>query len=242
MYSKEFTKLYKESGWELFPEIFADYFLDCFKKKNISIKSNLDLACGTGYLCNILNENGIESMGVDISPDMIDLAKECFPNCKFQIADINTLRLNKTFDLVTCTCDSLNHLESLTSLHNAINTAHKHLNDDGYFVFDIINTRKIKTNKPLTFQIEDALISYNFTIKNNKILNTDISIESNGKVFTERIEELIINKKDMNDLLAEIGFKIISCKKSIKGKDFGLTNKLFYICKKIKLKKEDEDE
>ena len=154
-----------------------------------------------------------------------------------------SLRLNQTFDLITCTCDSLNHLNSLTNLHNTINTAHKHLNENGYFVFDIINTRKIKVNQPFTFQTENATITYLFSIQDNKLLNTDITITTlDGKSHTERITELIINKKDINDLLAEIGFKVVSCKKKIKNDNFELTNKLFYICQKIvKKKKEDKE-
>ena len=244
MYSKEFTKLYKKSGWELFPDVFSDYFLNYFKKKNINITSNLYLACGTGFLCNKLTQKKIESIGVDISPDMISLAKESYPNCEFQLADINSLRLNRTFDCVTCTCDSLNHLESFTNLHNAVNTAYKHLEEGGFFIFDIINTRKIKTNTTFSFQTENATISYNFSIKNNKLLNTDVEIELDGKSYTERIVELIINKKDLKELLSEIGFKILVCKTNLKNAEYGLTNKLFFICKKVakKTKKEKDDE
>lgn len=242
MYSEEFSKLYKESGWELFPDVFSDYFLKYFSKKKVEIKTNLDLACGTGFLCNKLSQLGITSTGVDISTHMINMAKSCYPSCEFILDDINTLRLNKTFDLVTCTCDSLNHLESFTSLHNAINTAHKHLKDDGYFVFDIINTRKIKTNTDFTFNTENATITYKFSIKNNKFLNTDIEIETDKTTHTERITELIINKTDIIDLLAEIGFKVIVCKNKIKNQDFGLTSKLFFICKKTNKKKNEDNE
>ena len=242
MYSEKFSKLYKESGWELFPDVFSDYFLKYFKKKKIQINSNLDLACGTGFLCNKLSQLGIKSTGVDISSYMINIAKTSYPTGEFVIDDINTLRLNKTFDLVTCTCDSLNHLESLTSLHNAINTAHKHLKEDGYFVFDIINTRKIKTNTDFTFQTDNATITYKFSIKNNKLLNTDIEIETDKTTHTERIVELIINKKDIIDILSEIGFKVILCKNKIKNQEFGLTSKLFFICKKVNKKNLEENE
>lgn len=64
-------------------------------------KSVLDVGCGEGWLCRALNENGIETLGVDAIPALITRAKELGGN--FQVAsyeDIAAGHLKGRFDLV----------------------------------------------------------------------------------------------------------------------------------------------
>ena len=46
----------------------------------------MDLACGTGILCNILHQEGIEASGMDFSAGMIDIAKAGNPWAQFLYA------------------------------------------------------------------------------------------------------------------------------------------------------------
>ncbi len=63
-----------------------------------------DFGCGTGDLHQFLNMNKIEHefLGLDIVPEMIELAKEKHPNAKFQLdADLKKIP-DEEFDLVIC--------------------------------------------------------------------------------------------------------------------------------------------
>lgn len=53
------------------------------KHPNENFKKNLDICCGTGELCNFFMNNNIDSKGVDISEDMITVARDKFPNIEF---------------------------------------------------------------------------------------------------------------------------------------------------------------
>ncbi len=47
----------------------------------------LDVGCGTGHHVSSLGSKGYDVLGIDISPSMIEKAKENFPNYKFEVAD-----------------------------------------------------------------------------------------------------------------------------------------------------------
>ena len=241
MYNKEFSKIYKDSGWELFADVFGNFLIKYFVKKEKPILSHLDLACGTGYLCNLFNSFNIETSGMDISESMLEIARKSYPNITFTQGDMIDFKNLKKVDLVTCTCDSLNHLSSLTNVQNAVKTAYKNLNENGYFAFDIVNTRKIRLEKTYGFKTEHGDIEYFFTINDDDKLITNITVtDNNGKEYKKKIEELAINKSDMNSILTEVGFKIEKVYPSIKATGTKLNLKWFYICKKETPKKKKE--
>jgi SAM-dependent methyltransferase len=47
----------------------------------------LDVGCGTGHHVAMLSSKGLDVLGIDTSPSMIDKAKENYPNYKFEVAD-----------------------------------------------------------------------------------------------------------------------------------------------------------
>lgn len=48
----------------------------------------IDIGCGNGYGTNILNKAGFQAEGIDLSPEMIELAKERFKHISFQQGSI----------------------------------------------------------------------------------------------------------------------------------------------------------
>ena len=79
MYSDVFCKVYNEFGWNYYPEIFGQELLLWLEEETIPVKRCLDLACGTGILCGILREAGIEASGMDFSAGMIEIARADSP-------------------------------------------------------------------------------------------------------------------------------------------------------------------
>ena len=50
----------------------------------------LDIGCGTGHHVAELSSKGLDVIGIDISPSMIEKAKENYPDYKFEVADALT--------------------------------------------------------------------------------------------------------------------------------------------------------
>jgi SAM-dependent methyltransferase len=72
--------------------------------------SALDVGCGCeGRFLRVLSGRGFECMGVDVSREMIALAKSRFPSIRFVVADICECQLPQGFDFISA-WDSTFHL------------------------------------------------------------------------------------------------------------------------------------
>ena len=71
----DFAVLY-EKLQDIDYEAYADYVEKIFEKENIKPELVLDLACGTGTLTSILAKRGYDMIGIDMSFEMLDIARE----------------------------------------------------------------------------------------------------------------------------------------------------------------------
>jgi SAM-dependent methyltransferase len=60
----------------------------------------LDAGCGTGRVAIELARHGIEVVGVDVNPSMIETARRRAPELDLRVGDLTTLDLGRTFDVV----------------------------------------------------------------------------------------------------------------------------------------------
>ena len=51
MYSDVFCKVYNEFGWNYYPEAFGEQLLQWLREHRVTVRTALDLACGTGASC-----------------------------------------------------------------------------------------------------------------------------------------------------------------------------------------------
>jgi SAM-dependent methyltransferase len=103
----------------------------------------LDLACGTGIITKEL-ASAYEVTGLDLSPEMIKVAKKKLPKAQFKVGDMAHFKLNKRSDVVLCTFDSVNHLLEWSEWSSMFQNVHDHLNKGGLFVFDIITLKQLE--------------------------------------------------------------------------------------------------
>ena len=142
-YSKAFCNVYNQFGWNYFPEAFGEQLLTWMEQNQIHIEKSLDLACGTGVLCEILHAHGINASGMDFSEGMIAIARGRNPKIHYDVADMITYRPDQKFDLVTCTGDALNHIMELSDIDRIFANVYNDLEDGGYFIFDILNEKEV---------------------------------------------------------------------------------------------------
>ena len=63
-------------------------------------KDVLDVACGTGVLFEDYLKRGVKVTAVDISPEMVKVARNKFPQVEVLCGDVETLQLERTFDCI----------------------------------------------------------------------------------------------------------------------------------------------
>lgn len=213
MYSDVFCKVYNEFGWNYYPEAFGEQLLQWIDRQGITVRTALDLACGTGVLCRILKAAGIESRGMDFSSGMIDIARQESPDIPYDVADMILYRPDAQFDLVTCTGDALNHIPDLSDVEKIFANIHAYLAPGGYFVFDLLDEREISTEEPFDLDFDEH-ISARFQItrpQQNKVhLQTQV-FEDGVHSFTEDIFETVHQLEAVCALLRRQGLQIERC-------------------------------
>ncbi len=115
----------------------------------------LDCACGTGNVSFEMARRGWSVTGVDLSPEMIEVAQQksrdlkpddapshfldgdFSPAPRFICDDLTTFNLGETFDCATCLYDSLNYILEPEKLKLAFAHIADHVEKGGVFVFDM---------------------------------------------------------------------------------------------------------
>ena len=213
MYSDVFCKVYNEFGWNYYPEIFGEQLLKWLERKDLHPKNAMDLACGTGILCGILDNAGINASGMDFSSGMIAIARENTPHIHYDVADMTTYRPDKQFDLVTCTGDAVNHIPQLPDVEKIFQNVYAYLAPGGWFVFDLLNENEVSDSEPFDMDFtETTRVWFQMTRPGEKKVNLQIKVFEDGELaFEENIRETIHDPLAVCNLLQGCGFGDISC-------------------------------
>ena len=99
-----------------------------------------DLACGTGTLALGLAEAGYRVTGVDLSRDMLRLARakahDAGKRVSWRCEDMRAFTLPHAMDAVTCYYDAINHLLTQRDLLAGLRQVYAALRPGGLFCFD----------------------------------------------------------------------------------------------------------
>ncbi len=103
----------------------------------------LELCCGTGRLTIPIAQAGYRICGVDITPSMLEKAREKATAANLAIefieADIRELDLPEKYDCIFIPFNSIHHLYQTNDLLKAFQLVKRHLKPGGQFLFDCFN-------------------------------------------------------------------------------------------------------
>ena len=217
MYSNVFCKVYNEFGWNYYPEAFGQQLLKWQQIHAVKPKTSMDLACGTGILCEILHKNGIQAAGMDLSSGMIDIARQGNPAICYDVADMTTYCPDASFDLVTCTGDALNHIENLGDVEKIFRNVYAYTAPGGLFIFDILNENEVSTSEPFEMDFDEhTRVWFQMTRPAENKVNLKIRVFEDGQQrFEENIRETVHDPACICDLLRTCGFEILRCADSL---------------------------
>ena len=98
-------------------------------------KSLLDLACGSGnHLAYLQQDFNVE--GLDNSKEMLEVARNKFPNLPFHLADMVDFDIDHPFDVITCLFSAIGYVQTLPRLNHALRTIAKHLHPGGMTIIE----------------------------------------------------------------------------------------------------------
>ncbi|MEK8174681.1 class I SAM-dependent methyltransferase [Streptomyces sp. M19] len=99
----------------------------------------LELAAGTGRLSLPIARLGLDVVGLDVAPSMIEqaLRKRGPSGPAFQVGDMRSFDLGRRFALVMLACSSVCHLLSDEDAVSCFTAVAKHLRPNGVFALDV---------------------------------------------------------------------------------------------------------
>lgn len=107
----------------------------------------IDIGCGTGELAVRFVQAGFDVTGIDLSDEMLAIAREKADEKKLSIPlyqqDMRELEGVGLFQTAVIFCDSLNYLESEVDVKKTFQSVYNHLEKGGLFLFDVHSTHKI---------------------------------------------------------------------------------------------------
>lgn len=196
-------RLYHELAWvydAIYPQIFDyravyDTLKPILEEKNV--ESILEVACGTGRLMAILEAVGYRVTGLDLSPEMLALAR---PRVKGMLVqgDMRKLGFSEEFDAVLCLGSSFTYMSTDLDAVNALTGFHRALRPGGDLVFDNFNAERFDPERyrdwrENVYRVEGAKItrrsrSRGWSPKTQRwVAEWEYTIEKNGS--TQRVTD-----------------------------------------------------
>ena len=150
LYSQYYDLLYSDKDYEAE----ADFVNTLVRENSNNVKTLLDMGCGTGAHAEIFCNKGYEVHGIDLSEDMLKIAKMRRKgkeeNLTFSHSSIQDLNLNKKFDAIVSLFHVMSYQNSNSELIKAFVAAKNHLKEGGIFIFDFWYGPAVLTDLPET--------------------------------------------------------------------------------------------
>ena len=102
-------------------------------------RSILDIGCGTARDLDSLSHECPDCWGVDYLAEMIEFAKARRPHLQLQVADMRTLRLGRTFDVIMCMGSALIYALTNADVSRVLETFVAHSSQGTLLILDINN-------------------------------------------------------------------------------------------------------
>lgn len=221
----EFAYLYDKLINDVDYKSWVDYYFKIFQRYGLKPKLGLDLGCGTGNMTVELAKRGIEMTGVDLSEDMLMVAREKSEGLDilYLNQDMAEFELYGTVDFVISSLDCINYVTDKRELLRVFKLVNNYLDPGGLFIFDINTSYKLENvigNN--TFVIEDDNVFFtwqNEYDKKKKICDFYLTFfckEGNGYTrFDEQHSERAYEIDEIKTLIESSGMKLLKVYNSL---------------------------
>lgn len=200
----------------------ADYVIELIEENNLKRGSKiLDCGCGTGDIGIELAKKGFRVDSIDISSEMLIVAKEKSHNLglsiNYTLQDMRTFKSHHLYDAIICINDGVNYLTNLEDVKAFFSHVHNKLEKDGLFIFDVSSRNKLKNMNNEFFTEETEELSYiwsNEYDEKTNCLKMDLTfftlVENDiykklNEVHTQRAHTV----EELEELLIASGYEIV---------------------------------
>ncbi len=226
-------------GWGTWTEQCSKYIEQLLIEFNKPHAKVLDIACGTGILAINLARKGYFVHGIDISPEMVAKARSKsagIPNVSFVVDDMTGFRAQESFDLVTCTFDSLNYLTDLCSVKAMLHCVASSLCESGLFMFDSNTEPRYiemdKGSKQVLLDRESFTVECKYDSVKKQATTVFSFSDGSTEVHVQRPYDLL----ELGPALSETGFEVLKTASWFDNRSYNADSGSFrFRCGKVKV-------
>ena len=238
---KGFADVYDRMMDNIPYEEWGNYIISLLKDKGVMPGAHvLELGCGTGSICLRLSQAGYHMTGLDLSGEMLAVAKEktAGENITYSKQDMTSFYFEECFDAVISVCDSMNYLVEEEQFYNTLYRVREHLKEGGCFLFDAKTPyfyENICNDQVFAEDQEDySYIWDNCYDEEQKIHEYAVTIfeklPENGyyQKFTEFHYQRAYEQKELKQMLLATGFQNVKLYRAFTHKKAGKRNERWY--------------
>ncbi|MBR0132940.1 MAG: class I SAM-dependent methyltransferase [Lachnospiraceae bacterium] len=231
----------------------AEKIIGILKSEGINDGIVCELGCGTGEMTGRLSDAGYDMIGIDISEDMLALARDKMyesgrEGILYLLQDMRNLELFGTVKAFVSVCDSMNYIVSDEDMLDILRKVNNYLDPGGLFIFDLKSDYFYRTeygDNEFTEEDEDGNIFLswkNHYDKERKINQYHIEIDEpdeDGEMI-KTVEEHVQRAywpDEIHALIDKAGMEFVGIKDSDTMKAPGDECKRYYIIAREKTQK-----
>lgn len=193
--------------------------------KQISGNTLLEVACGTGMHISSLREYYMIE-GLDLDAEMLEIARETYPDIPFHQGDMVDFNLREQFDVVTCLFSSIGYVKSKERLNKAVQNMARHLMPGGVLIVEpwftpgqwepgrlsalFVDQPELKISRINISEVDGRLSTFVF----HYTVGTPDGIE----YFTERHELGLFTKEEYKQAFRNAGLEVFYNHKGLDGR------------------------
>ena len=220
---RDFSEFYDRLMTDVDYDGYADYLLRLFERYGTRQQTVLDIACGSGNLCEALVRRGVDPVGVELSEDMLQKAMEkpllTENGVLLLCQDMCELDLYGTADAAVCVLDSINHLCNVEDVRRFFTRLRLFVEPNDLLIFDV-NTpykhRQVLGDNAFVFEQEDFLCVWrnNYRPRTNEVLmSLDFFVEEEDGSYTrfaDTVRERAYSRRTLEQLLEQTGWDLLA--------------------------------
>ena len=200
----------------------TEYLVGLLRENGVKDGIVAELGCGTGNVTGRLKAAGYDMIGIDSSPEMLQIAAGKDNEILYICQDMREFELYGTVAAVVCVCDGMNYILDKADLVKVFKMVNNYLDTAGLFIFDlntIYKYEKLLGESVIAENRENmSFIWENYYDKEERINEYDLTIylkdDEDRKERFLRFDEIHYQKgytiEEIKEALEEAGMEFVA--------------------------------
>lgn len=201
-------------------------------------RSILDIGCGTGRDLRSLHRTCPDCVGVDFLPQMIEYARSRAEGIPFQVGDMRSLRLGRTFDAVVCFGSAILYALTEEDVARTLATYAAHCHLGSLLILDMRNAvaaygagfKARIEGEVSTPQFQARYVAEHTLDRRQQMLYRDRTwTVSDGTTARDHCQYRLFFPKEMVYRLSEMGFRVLDIFDNMELRESDFTGPTMYV-------------